>query len=125
MFYHGINREYIYQAYPVLSPRKTAGNKNPEQLADRRHLLEQFGLEPIHLLEESPTYPRQRCIAECLAFGDTVIAFGELPLPIWQLSQHEIGVTILDLRQAVCIYTSQPDERLVRLFAGIPVRSAN
>lgn len=120
MFYHGINREYVYKHYPILSPRKGVSSKSGSQLKDRQHLLELFGLEPIHLLEESSDYPKERCIAECLQFGDTVFAFATLPEPLWQLSRHEVGVTVLDLRRTRQIYTRCHDGELDKLFPGIP-----
>jgi len=116
MFYHGINREYVYHSYPILSPRRRVTEKKEEQLADRIHLIEQFGLEPVHLLEASEEYPEERCIEACLRFGDTVFAFSDLPDPLWQLSRHEVGVPALDLRDCRQIYLLQEDPRIYRLF---------
>ncbi len=116
MFYHGIDREYVYRHYPVLSPRRSVSAKDVRQLRDRLHLIQQFGIEPIHLLEERDDFPRERCVAECLAFGDTVFAFHTLPEPLWQLSPHEVGVPVLDLRQASEVYMSLFDARLRILF---------
>jgi len=104
MFYHGIKWENVCREYPLLTPRRAIRSKRQEQLLDRLHLLQQFGLEPIHLLEADETYPPERCIQECLAFGDTVFAFARLSLPMWQLSRHEIGVEVLDLRTCVSIF---------------------
>lgn len=116
MFYHGINREYVYQDYPILSPRRRATGKKHEQLADRMHLLEQFGHEPVHLLEAGEAYPDERCIQECLRFGNTVFAFSCLPDPLLQLSRHEVGVPVLDLRACIIIYLRNEDVELRRLF---------
>ncbi|MFM1651959.1 hypothetical protein ACI7RC_07640 [Brevibacillus sp. B_LB10_24] len=121
MFYHGIKRKYVFRHYPILSPRRSVSSKNWMQLQDGRHLIEQFGLEPIHLLEDGADYPGDRCISECLAFGDTVFVFPTLPDPLWQLSQREVGVPTLDLRLASGIYTVGEREPLQALFPGIPV----
>ncbi|QRG70510.1 hypothetical protein [Brevibacillus choshinensis] len=120
MFYHGIKWEYVCREFPLLSPRRTVKNKKQEQLLDRLHLLQQFGLEPIHLLESDESYPPSRCIQECLAFGDTVFAFDRLSLPMWQLSSHEVGVEVLDLRTSVYIFTIAPEAKVEVLFPGIP-----
>ncbi|MBO8164506.1 MAG: hypothetical protein H0Z34_12400 [Brevibacillus sp.] len=121
MFYHGINREYVYKYFPVLSARRSVSQKNDTQLADRRHLLELIGLEPIHLLEADADFPPQRCIKECLAYGDTVFAFQTLDLPFWQLSRREIGIPVLDLRRAAAVYTRCADQSLRDLFQGVPI----
>ncbi len=122
MFYHGVNREYIYQQYPVLSPRRSVSHKNKEQRMDRRHLMEKFGIEPIHLLESSDHYPVDRCIQECLEFGDTVLEFATLPDPLWQLSRHEVGVTVLDVRNASSVYVTLEDEHLREFLHAVPIR---
>ncbi len=116
MFYHGIYSSYVYRDYPLLSPRRTASEKKGEQLSDRIHLIEQFGLEPVHLLEASEEYPDERCIQACCHFGNTVFAFSWLPDPLWQLSCHEVGVPVLDLRDCTCIYLREEDVELSRLF---------
>jgi len=116
MFYHGINREYVYRDYPILSPRRHVSAKSDKQLQDRFHLLEQFGLEPVHLLEASDAFPEERCLQACQAFGDTIFAFSRLPDPVWQLSRHEVGVPVLDLRQCVSIFVVEKDWRLCTLF---------
>ncbi|UFJ39115.1 hypothetical protein LOK74_13630 [Brevibacillus humidisoli] len=121
MFYHGIDREYVYKHFPILSARRSVSAKRDEQLADRRHLLQQFGLEPVHLLEAADDYPPHRCVEECFAYGDTVFAFQTLEAPFWQLSVREVGVPILDLRRVDAIYTVQPDQRLASLFRGVPI----
>lgn len=121
MFYHGIMWEYVTREYPVLSPRRTARRKRgAEQLRDRLHLIEQFGLEPVHLLEADEHYDAVRCIQECLAFGDTVFAFDRVELPIWQLSKHEIGVEILDLRTCTAIYTIRRETKVEDYFPSTP-----
>lgn len=86
---------------------------------DRLHLLQQFGLEPVHLLESDESYPDERCIRECLAFGDTVFAFEQLSLPMWQLSRHEVGVEVLDLRTCSAIYTKRNDTKVEDWFRKI------
>ncbi|WP_134684767.1 hypothetical protein [Brevibacillus migulae] len=116
MFYHGINREYVYHSYPILSPRRRVAEKKEDQLTDRMHLIEQFGLEPVHLLEASEEYTKEQCIKACLRFGDSVFAFTSLPDPLWQLSRHEVGVPVLDLRNCQQIYLLQEDPELRQLF---------
>jgi len=120
MFFHGINWEYVKREYPLLSPRRTVSQKVPEQLLDRIHLIQQFGIEPIHLLEAEERYPEERCIQECYVFGDTVFAFERLPLPMWQLSSHEVGVEVLDLRTCSRIYTYRSVVEVEEWFPGIP-----
>lgn len=116
MFYHGINRKYVCQDYPILSPRRRASKKKREELADREHLIAQFGLEPVHLLEASADYPEERCLEACLRFGDTVFVFSALPDPLWQLSRHEVGVPILDLRTCTRIFVEKNDPIIAELF---------
>ncbi|MFS0555215.1 hypothetical protein [Brevibacillus sp. 179-C9.3 HS] len=120
MFYHGIMWEYVTREYPVLSPRRTVRMRGKEQLLDRIHLFQQFGLEPVHLLEADEHYHAARCIQECLAFGDTVFAFDRIPFPMWQLSKHEIGVEVLDLRTCKAIYTIRHETKVEEYFPGIP-----
>lgn len=120
MFYHGIKWEYVSKEFPLLSPRRTVRQKNEDQLLDRLHLLQQFGVEPIHLLEADETYPPERCIRECFAFGDTVFEFERLSLPMWQLSPHEVGVEVLDLRSCKSIYTVRHEVKIEDFFPGIP-----
>ncbi|MET3290617.1 UNVERIFIED_CONTAM: hypothetical protein ABID98_003187 [Brevibacillus sp. OAP136] len=122
MFYHGINREYAEKQFPILSPRRSLSHKTEEQLSDRLHLIRQFGLEPLHLLEASEDYPEETCIQSCLHFGDTVFAFAALQAPYWQLSMHELAVPILDLRNACAIFTTLNDIfRLKSHLPGIPI----
>lgn len=122
MFYHGINWGYVYQHFPILSPRRGISDKDREQLADRKHLIRQFGFEPIHLLEADSDFPQEQCIQACLHFGDTVFAFSVLEVPFWQLSLHEIGVPILDLRNACSVCTASSDiVRLQSCLPGIPI----
>ncbi|MDA5110308.1 MULTISPECIES: hypothetical protein [Brevibacillus] len=123
MFFHGIKWEYVREAYPLLSPRRSVSRKRGDQLADRLHLLQQFGLEPVHLLEAGPDYPPERCVRECLSFGDTVFAFERLEGPLWQLSRHEVGVEVLDVRACVRIYTERTDTaaEIRDLFPGVLV----
>ncbi|NGQ94405.1 hypothetical protein G3578_04340 [Brevibacillus sp. SYP-B805] len=122
MFYHGIKWEYVYQDYPILSPRRGISRKSREQMSDRFHLLAQFGLEPVHLLEAGTAYPVEQCIRECLAFGDTVFGFAHLPDPLWQLSRHEVGVPALDLRHCTEIYLTEEVVEISRLFPHVPIR---
>ncbi|WP_126427998.1 hypothetical protein [Brevibacillus marinus] len=121
MFYHGIDKEYVYRHFPILSARRSVSAQSAEQLADRIHLIRQFGLEPVHLLEAAADYPPARCIAECFKFGDTVFAFPTLAPPFWQLSRREVGIPALDLRHATAIYTTDADQRLEELFRDVPI----
>ncbi len=122
MFYHGINRRYLPEHYPLLSPRRTVSRKDQQQLSDRQHLLKRFGLEPIHLLEAGEGYGDEQCIKACLHFGDTVFAFSRLPDPLWQLSVHEVGIPVLDLRTCQKIYVVYRDvEHVQSFFPGIPI----
>ncbi|MFP3389313.1 hypothetical protein [Brevibacillus sp. SIMBA_040] len=120
MFYHGIKWEYVMKEYPLLSPRRTVSKHRRDQALDRKHLLQQFGLEPVHLLEADESYPHERCIMECFEFGDTVFAFERLELPVWQLSHHEVGVEVLDLRSCKTIYTIRYEAKVESFFPGIP-----
>ncbi|TPG85692.1 hypothetical protein EEL32_14755 [Brevibacillus laterosporus] len=120
MFYHGIHDKYVVSHYPILSPRRTAPYKHGKDLSDRMHLIEQFGIEPIHLLEESCDYSQDICLRECRRFGNVVFSFQTLPIPLWQLSKHEIAVPILDLRETVAIYATEEHETIRRLFPSIP-----
>ncbi|MED0736400.1 hypothetical protein [Aneurinibacillus thermoaerophilus] len=124
MFFHGIPFRYLRLQYPVLSPRQSAGQKTAVQLSDRQHLIEQFGLEPIHLLEYwRNEYTLQDCLRACFAFGDVVLAFRELPLPIWQLSRHEVGVSALSLHRTRWIFILHPEysEELRTMFPKVPI----
>lgn len=121
MFYHGINREYMYQQFPVLSPRRSVSQKNREQRLDRNHLIEKFGIEPIHLLESSNEYSSARCIRECLSFGDMVLEYTRLPDPLWQLSKHEVGTTVLDVREAEAVYVKTKDQALRQFLASYQI----
>jgi hypothetical protein len=121
MFYHGINWEYVTQQYPVLSARRTVSDKNPAQRDDRKHLLERIGMEPVHLLEERETFAKEKCIEECLRYGDTVFAFEKLPGPMWQLSPQEVAVPVLDLRLARIVYVTNGRAEVSRLFPGASV----
>ena len=105
MFFHGIDLCHLKNHYPVLSPRQSMGSKTEEQLADRMHLIERFGLEPVHLLEYwRGEYGVRDCLKACFSFGNTVLAFSSIPLPFWQLSRFEIGVPILDVRRVRWIF---------------------
>lgn len=104
MYFHGINYEYLLYQYPVLSPRLTILRQNKQQHQDRKHLLEQFGFEPVHFLENSPSYRSTKCLESCFKFGDVVLVFDTLPMPMLQLSEHELGVPVADTRKAKYIF---------------------
>ncbi|HBI03522.1 MAG TPA: hypothetical protein DDY49_05785 [Paenibacillaceae bacterium] len=105
MFFHGIDLCHLQNHYPILSPRQSVGSKSEEQLADRKHLIDRFGLEPVHLLEYwRGEYEGRDCLKSCFLFGNTVLAFSSIPLPFWQLSRFEIGVPILDVRRVRWIF---------------------
>lgn len=104
VFFHGIDLKFLKKQYPFLYPEANISSKNPTQLEDRKHLVERFGLEPVHLLESSPSYPVKKCVMECLSFGEVVFAFRALTDVFFQLSQHEIGVPFLDVRRCSHIF---------------------
>lgn len=106
MFFHGINFTYLKKQFPFLYPDANVTTKKPEQLKDREHLIQQFGLEPVHLLEASIHYPVHKCIRECQTFGEIVLAFKKLPDPFFQISCHEIGVPFLDIRDCSFVFLS-------------------
>ncbi|RKD23844.1 hypothetical protein BEP19_05285 [Ammoniphilus oxalaticus] len=116
MFFHGIDFKYLEQKYPFLYPDAYVTTKNEEQLADRQHLIEQFGFEPVHLLESAPGYSAKTCIKECFRFGEIVLVFKEVTEPIIQLSQHEIGARYLDIRTCQYIFTRSAKQAQIRLL---------
>lgn len=110
MFFHGIPYKYIQVHYPVISPHHNTAELTAEQKADRRHLIERFGLEPVHLLKyDRKTYGLTDCLKACFTFGDVVFAFRSIPSPFWQLSSHEVGVEKLDLREARWIFLHEAE----------------
>jgi hypothetical protein len=118
MFFHGINFEYLVQQYPYFNPDSQMNHKNKTQLADRKHLIEQFGFEPIHLLESSPSYSVTTCLRECFQFGNVVLAFSKLKLPFWQISFHEIAIGGLDVKKCRYIFVQKSSlkEKLIQFF---------
>lgn len=106
MVFHGIDLIFLKKQYPFLNPEANVSSKNQTQLQDRKHLVEKFGLEPVHLLESSKQYPVRKCVQECLTFGEIVFAFRKLEEPFFQLSKHEIGVQFLDVRKCNYIFVS-------------------
>jgi len=104
MFFHGISYPHLLSQFPILSPRLTILKQNKLQKQDREHLIEQFGFEPVHMLESSKSYTEQQCINACLEFGNVVFGFKKLSAPLLQLSEHEIGVPVVDVRKADVIY---------------------
>lgn len=123
MFFHGIDLKYLLYQYPILSPKNTVGRKNKKQLADREHLIERFGFEPVHFLENNYDYPFSECIYSCFNFGSVVIGFKELPMPILKLSVHEYGVSEIDVRTAELIFVKDDGLKndLRRIFPKIPI----
>lgn len=112
MFFHGIHLKHLKLHYPVLSPRQSVGDKTKEQLSDRNHLMDTYGLEPVHLLEYwRGEYSLRDCLTSCFTFGDTVLAFPTIPLPFWQLSRYEVGVPVLDLRTVRWVFYREPNLR--------------
>lgn len=112
MFFHGIPAQFV-PGDLYLSPRRTILNKGREQLQDRRGLIRRFGFEPVHLFESSPDFPVRECVRNCLRYGDVIFLFRSLPLPLWQISHHEIGVQTLDLQQAeVVLLSPQVNENM-------------
>jgi hypothetical protein len=124
MFFHGIPLTYLYIQYPVLSSRQSTGHRTKEQSEDRKHLIERFGLEPVHLLEyRRHDYGLQDCLKACFGFGDVVFAFRSVPLPMWQISRHEIGVPALSLHRVRWIFVLRSDyqKELQALFPTVPI----
>lgn len=123
MFFHGMNYEYLLYQYPVLSPRLTILRQNNTQKLDRKHLLQRYGFEPVHFLESSPEYSVSECLEECFEFGDVVLVYNALPKPILQLSSHEVGVAVIDTREAnyIAIRDKSSLTRLHKLYPYIPI----
>ncbi|MEW9670793.1 hypothetical protein [Ammoniphilus sp. 3BR4] len=120
MFFHGIQMRFLAKQFPYLNPDGHVSSKHGDQLADRIHLIEKFGLEPVHLLESSPDYPVSKCLKECFSFGDVVLAFCKLTQPIIQLSKHELGVPFLDVRS--CHYVFVRDKAYIEFFKAVQLR---
>jgi hypothetical protein len=118
MFFHGINFKYITQQYPYFNPDSQVSHKSETQLADRKHLIEQFGFEPIHLLESTSNYSVTTCLRECFQFGNVVFAFLKLKMPFWQISLHEIAICGLDVRDCRYIFVQEDylKEKLIKFF---------
>lgn len=114
MYFHGIDLKYLKQKFPYLYPESHVSAKNPEQLADRARLIEQFGFEPVHLLESSPDYSIRQCINACFRFGDIALAFSDISEPLIQLSEHEIGVPFIDARECRYIVTRRTNPEPIR-----------
>lgn len=118
-----MNFEYLQYQYPILSPRLTILHQNKNQHSDRQHLIERFGFEPVHFLESSETYPIQKCLKSCFSFGNVVIGFKHLPLPMLQLSANEVGVPVIDVREADFVFVSNHQllAKVRRIFPEIPI----
>jgi len=127
MFFHGIDYQYLLLQYPVLSPRLTISRQNREQQQDRKHLILQFGFEPVHFLESSPSYRIKECLQSCFSFGNIVFAFSTLSQPILQLSSHEVGVPVVDTRKAQFIFLQDYNlgHKVKRLYPRIPIIFTN
>lgn len=123
MFFHGIDYQYLLYQFPILSPRLTVMRQNEDQNKDRVHLIKQFGFEPVHFLESSYDYSIKRCIEDCFSFGNVVFALDQLPLPMLQLSKHEVGVPVVDVRKAKLIFVHEYPllSSLKRLFPDISI----
>ena len=118
MFFHGIKYEYLLLQYPVLSPESILSRENQAQLKDRKHLIERFGFEPVHLLEASRSFPVRECLKTCFNYGNIVLMFSQLSTHPLQLSENEIGVRNLDVRKAKLIFINQPNliDKVKNLF---------
>lgn len=123
MFFHGIHYQHLLYQFPILSPRLTVTRQNEGQNKDRIHLIKKFGFEPVHFLESSRDYPVMRCIENCFSFGNVVFALDDLPLPMLQLSKHEVGVPVADVRKAKLIFVGEYPllTSLVKLFPNTPI----
>ncbi|MGD9677444.1 MAG: hypothetical protein AB7V16_03620 [Vulcanibacillus sp.] len=118
MFFHGIKYEYLLFQYPVLSPELILSRENKEQLKDRKHLIERFGFEPVHLLQASGSFPVRKCLETCFKYGNIVFMFNNLSTSYLQLSENEIGVREIDVRRAKLIFINQPNliDNVKKLF---------
>ncbi|MFT9849801.1 hypothetical protein [Aneurinibacillus sp. REN35] len=124
MFFHGIPLPFLRLQHPVLSSRTGTDSKTTEQISDREHLIQQFGIEPVHLLEyRRGEYTLQECLRACFEFGDVVLAFRYLPLPMWQISRHEVGVAALALHRTRWLFVMRADyiAELKQLFPDVPI----
>lgn len=123
MFFHGIKYEYLLYQYPVLSPRLIALRENQKQIEDRKHLIERFGFEPVHLLESSKFFPVRECLKTCFNYGNIVFMFNYLKTPVLQLSENEVGVPVIDVRKARILFIDQPNliDKTKRIFKDKPI----
>lgn len=111
LFVHGIPFRYVPFHYPVLTASRKTSIRSREQLDDARHLIEQFGFEPVHFLRPSNSFPLAACMESCFHFGDTLLFFNTLPFPRLQLSAHEWGVREVDMRNAYFVVSREPEAR--------------
>ncbi len=127
MFFHGITYEHLLYQYPILSPRLTILRQNNKQKMDRMHLIEKFGFEPVHFLESSRYYSKAKCIESCFLFGNVIFVYQTLPLPMLQLSFHEIGVPVIDVRKADYVITNNKKliHHLMNLLENKPIIFTN
>ncbi len=119
MFFHGIKLAFLIKQFPFLNPDAHVLSKSDLQLKDRLHLIQKFGLEPVHLLESSSTYPIKKCLNECFSFGDIILAYRKLVPPILQLSSHELGVNCLDVRSCSYVFIKQVVHKSELLKLGL------
>lgn len=122
MFVHGIPFRYIPRHFPVLNATCASFNRSREQMEDARHLIEQFGFEPVHFLRTSNPYPLYKCMEACFRFGDTLLLFNTLPFPRLQLSPNEWGVREVDLRHTSVVISRhlQAQDWFRHYLPGIP-----
>lgn len=111
LFVHGIPFYYIPWHFPILQSIYPASSLSREQVSDAKHLIEQFGFEPVHFLRTSANYPLSICMEECFRFGDTLLLFNTLPFPRLQLSAHEWAVREADIRQVYAVISRHPRAR--------------
>ncbi|MDA8352530.1 MAG: hypothetical protein M0Z65_04940 [Firmicutes bacterium] len=109
MYLHGIPFIHLIDQFPILSTEGRKQRKKPRQKEDARHLVQELGFEPIHLLRTSKDYPLVHCLKECLQYGDVVLAFSGVPFPRMQLSRHEWGLPHLDIRDTAWALTTRND----------------
>lgn len=124
MYYHGIDAEHLQFHYPIINPRRSETNKTQNQLIDGNKLKMRFGFEPVHLLTCTESLTMKDCLQTCSRFGDTVLVFKNIDLPMLYLSRNERGVLLLDMREAEYCYVMNLRSATIisSLLPNLPIR---